>query len=628
MGNFLIVLSDEQSRDKARGIFDSGLRSAASLKGQTRSSTLERDGVLAASFQRQNGSGSPITVDPGTGSWLLAAGTWFHPSAKGPDKEKRLLERSIEIGFERVTDEMEGFFALALGDPVRNETVIATDLVGSCHCFVRTWPGVAAVAGSSIVLSAISDCEIDPVACQEFLCTGVVYEDRTLYREIRKLGPASFYHFRRGKLETVRRYWDVSYVDPDSLSGPEAVREFAEKLVGAGRRIGASCERPVCDLTGGYDSRLLVAALMKAGFPFSTVVTGHPNSPDVVVSKGLAGIAELRHLHLSSGPVDSHQQLLNALQVTDGEYDIVEYARVWDIHHRLSQEFGISLNGSFGEVARGYWWELLFPSAGAHRALDSAKIARLRFAAGNYDTSLFPSRTRLDLASHFTEVIDRTNRGLAGLPNSLQLDNVYLMMRMQRWQGRIASSTNQIWPCLSPFLFRSVLESMLRTATHLRRRGLLARQTIAKLEPRFASYPLEHGYPPVPFSLRTSYRFLPLVKLYAKKSVSRLASRAGMRWPPSSRATSDQARLNLWQNGVAAEILQCRKMISVSVLDADALDRFLAWSRQPDFPYNGQWGRLLSMEMALRKGREAWIHSRKELTSNGGSGNSRNSEET
>ncbi len=610
MGNFLIVLSGKESRERARGLFDAGLRSALSLKAQKPCSTLEKDGVLAASFQRQNGSGAPIAVDPESGSWLLSAGTWFHPSAVGHDKEKRLLERCAEIGCEGVTDGMEGFFVLAYGDQARDETVIVTDLVGSCHCFVRTWPGVSAIAGSSLVLSALHGCEIDPVACQEFLCTGVVYEDRTLFKEIRKLQPSSCYRFRNGELQTTRRYWYVSKLDPDSLKGPEATEAFADSLVCAGRKIGATCRKVVCDLTGGYDSRLLVAGLLKAGLSFSTVVTGRPESRDVVVSRGLAGIAGLPHLHLNPGPVDSYRQLHDALQVTDGEYDLVEYARVREVHHRLSQDFDISLNGSFGEVARGYWWELLMPHTGARRPLDTARIARLRFATGNYDTSLFPSNTRLNLASHFKEVIDRANTGLAGLPNSVQLDNVYLMMRMQRWQGKIASSTNQIWPCLSPFLFRSVLEAMLRTASHLRRRSLLARLAISELEPRFAAYPLEHGYPPVRFGLRVSHRFWPLVTLYARKSIAKLASRAGIQWPHAPQAATGRSRLQLWQNGVAAEVLQGKKMICGAALDTDALDKFLARSRQPDFPYDGQWARLLSMELALRASQEAKIHSK------------------
>ena len=46
------------------------------------------------------------------------------------------------------------------------------------------------------------------------------------------------------------------------------------------------------------------------------------------------------------------------------------------------------------------------------------------------------------------------------MPAYMRVDELYLM-RMRVWQSRIASSTNQVWRCLSPFLVKSVLETTL-----------------------------------------------------------------------------------------------------------------------------------------------------------------------
>jgi len=101
-------------------------------------------------------------------------------------------------------------------------------------------------------------------------------------------------------------------------------------------------------------------------------------------------------------------------------------------------------------------------------AIDAERVARLRYLPRGFDPTIFQADQRIDLAEHLTNIVRRSNRALRKSPNTFQLDNTYISMRMHRWQGRIASSTNQIWPCLSPFMFRSILEVMLQTDHHLR----------------------------------------------------------------------------------------------------------------------------------------------------------------
>ncbi len=82
-----------------------------------------------------------------------------------------------------------------------------TDIIGSCHCFMRSFKNAIALSGSSLLLAGLMDFNLDPVGFQEFLYTGVIYEDRTIYREVRKLGPASIFKFSEGVLKSRQRYW-------------------------------------------------------------------------------------------------------------------------------------------------------------------------------------------------------------------------------------------------------------------------------------------------------------------------------------------------------------------------------------------------------------------------------------
>ena len=254
---------------------------------------------------------------------------------------------------------------------------------------------------------------------------------------------------KMGVLSKQECYWPVDKLKPESLNGDTAVHSLKDAIQTAARRIETLAPRILCDLTGGYDSRTLVAGFLSVGIPVTTTVAGSEKDPDVRISSALSHMAALPHICLNPEPIRSYEQIRNALEFTDGEYDILEYARVLEIHKQLAGRFDATLNGSFGEVARGYWWEILVPHVGKRQKLDARKAARLRYMPRGFDPSLFPSAQRIDLEEHYAGVIERTNAGLEDSPNTFQLDNIYLRLRMQRWQGRIASSTesNLALPC-------------------------------------------------------------------------------------------------------------------------------------------------------------------------------------
>lgn len=597
MGNFFITVSKPGAERRAGRTFQSGLRMAQRLAFPAPNRVVEADWVCAASFPRENGSGTPVTVDPKTGSWLAAIGTWFHRQTA----EAALLTHYLESDADAVARELEGFFVIVIGDARTKEVFVITDLVGSCHCFLRRSDAGLALSGSSLLLGAFGGTTIDPIACQEFLRTGIVYEDRTIHAEVKKLGPASVFRLHGGVLADQKAYWRITDLVPESLNKEQAAEQLWDSLVHGATRISRRLPRIACDLTGGYDSRVVAAALAGAAVNFTAVVSGPPDSPDVIISRGLAAQAGLPHRHLQPDTSQILCQVDRALMFTDGEYDAVEYARIAAIHETLRGDLDVSLNGSFGEVARGYWWELLFPRAGAIAPLDGAKLARRRYAAQSEDASLFAPQQGLDLVAHFAGIIEHTTEGLAGLPNTVQMDYTYLAMRMQRWQGRIASSTNRIWPLLSPFMLRSVLEVMLQAKSGSRRRSLLVRRMLTEFQPRWAEFPLEHGQPATPITWRNALRFTPLARYFATKVSSRALRMAGLQFRNHNDSFElPPLRLQLWARDNIRDVLDPARMTLKGFLDAGALRNFLASSHQRDFTLDACWQRLLTLESAFR----------------------------
>lgn len=601
MGNFLLICGTDEAAATA---WRNGLVQAKRLKGSTPTGVVESAGARVASFARQNASSVPVLRAEATGNWLLVVGSWFHADGYGTGAETRLLARLMQVGSAQVAQELSGFFTLLFGEAQSGVTFLVTDLIGSRHAFYREFSWGVALASSSLLLASLETATLDPLGCEEFLRTGIVYEDRSFYHDVRKLAPASVYRLANGKLNAPQQYWHIKQLTPESLKGEQAVEAFSASITAAARQVGQTFPRIISDLTGGYDSRVLTAALTTADVPFETTVSGAPTAPDVVIARGLAEITGQLHHPVEVKPKISFAQIRQALALTDGEADIVEYARnVLPVHAGTAQQYDISLNGSFGEVARGYWWELLLPHTGAHAPLDARKVAAARYVVDPGSSQLFAAP--VDLVTHFAGVIERANAGLQDWPNTAQMDHAYLQLRMQRWQGRMATSTDQIRPCLSPLMFRPVLETMLQAEWRLRQRSLLVRRMLKRLQPKLAAYPLEHGYPAEPLSLDNAHRFAPLLTSYGRKVWDKGWRVLGVQRTASGVLQAEPARVQLWREEAVRELLKPATMKLRDWLGVERLQTFLDASRQSSFSYEQQWARLLSLECALRAARGA-----------------------
>jgi hypothetical protein len=595
MGNIFAVVSPENVRSKPEELFRGGLKLARRIKSQTPKNTIDVAYARAASFARRNGSGGDVVTDDATGCWLMATGSWFHATGHGAGAEKWLLRRIVEKTITRVASGLEGFFVIIFCDARTREVFVVTDLMGGRHCFMRVLRDCVALSTSSLLLTALDDPTPDALACEEFLRTGAVYEDRTLFGEVKKLEPATIYRFANGALTRSIRYWRMSDLDPEAFDGEDAAQCLGERLICAADRIAATYRHPVCDLTGGINSRLVVAAFLNAGVEFETAVVGHDADPDVVISRGLSKLIGAPNSRLEPAEDLRSQRLEEALRLTDGECDLIHYARVHAPRDGLSSRFDVSVNGSCGEIAQDHGWNMLFPKIGRREPIDCRELAARCYAADPCSPELFPPGAAFDIVGRLAMIIGRLNEDLDGWPNTAQMDHAHLTLRMQRWHGRIWSGVDQVWPCVSPFMFRSTLETALQTTAHTRRRSRLVRGLMSMLSHRLAAYPLEHGYPAAPFTLRYLPQFVPAALRCAKKAWDRAQDRYF-----AAQSAPKPDRLRLLHDEEVRETLNPATMRLGRLIDPSLLRNFLESSRQVCFAFDRQWRRVLTAEMTLR----------------------------
>lgn len=594
-------------------------------------STRRGDGWSLVWASQADGAGafadSRFRGDTSSGSRRALA--WFGHAwcDDGPLASMRAMTAATEEAswrsLEKLRESTDGVYAAVLADARRGEIAVGSDMLGTFHIYYRQLEDGVAIANSSALLAALPPAaHLDPVGVQEFCSLAVANEDRTLWGGVRKLRGESILSMNIASRQlTLRRHrpllaelQNVQQTLESSVSGLDTALEavlhrlgrYAEHDAGAVKRPWAA------DLTGGNDSRALMAALLHHRIDVVATVSGADNHEDVVIGSRLALVAGIPLVRRPlQGPI-GFETLADALALTDGEFDAIEFAAIADVH-RSHRRDGLlfSVNGSYGETGRGYPWRLgpkalFLPDRVARTLLDRAPIdadaqGRDRFRPIAPD-SMFTPEARLDWPIHGGAMIGRLLEYAKGLPRCAQLDLIHIDLRMERWQGRIASTTNQLWPAISPWGLREVLPRLLTASPLARRNSLLTRAFTARYAPALADELLFTGNPARPFEWRHAAKFVPAIHWYMERARQKVAVRLSN--PPAASLLSAASRQPaLCSHSEIQDMLLDPVLGTTGIFERDPLVAALQPNApRSDFAYT-LWRRLVTLEATWRRHR-------------------------
>jgi len=160
---------------------------------------------------------------------------------------------------------LRGMFAFAIWDAPRKRLFAARDHLGQKPLFYAQRGDELIFASEIKALLALDPglAELDPQALDEYFTLRVITPPRTMFRAVRKLPPAHVLCFDPESGLRISRYWDLEYEPKHRGSDAELVDELEEKLVEC-LRLHMIADVPVgAFLSGGLDSTLVVALLMK-----------------------------------------------------------------------------------------------------------------------------------------------------------------------------------------------------------------------------------------------------------------------------------------------------------------------------------------------------------------------------
>jgi hypothetical protein len=189
----------------------------------------------------------------------------------------------------RLFPEYDGAFAGVFWDADRETLIIATDCLGMQPLYMRDESGSITFVSDTKAVAG----EPDLAAWGAFISIGHPIGERSLVAGLRRVPPASIltYDCKRQHLE-VRRYWHWPQAS-------EAWRhyDFLASLDRDVRGYAAKGRTGTVLLSGGFDSRLLLFLLKRAGIPTDALAVAHEEEhgdADGRLARAIAGRAEVR----------------------------------------------------------------------------------------------------------------------------------------------------------------------------------------------------------------------------------------------------------------------------------------------------------------------------------------------
>lgn len=412
--------------------------------------------------------------EDGAGNAIAFAGTLFYRGAFGTAALPALLRDALADAVDEAA--LWGCFAVAVaGD---HGLRVFTDHCGTFHLYADRDGGI--VSTSFLALAeTLPLLTIDRDAVYDYVFQGAPHGG-TVFREILRVTD------------------DRPPPIPDRPA-PGGLDEHAGRCLAVlsdrfAQIAAVFADRVDTALSGGYDSRLVLALLRRSGLRPRLYVYGAEDDPDVLVARAITAGEGLALDHtdkrrVAPVPPEAMPELVerNCLAFdgypNDGLFDTGA-----DLATRLRRAEGrtLALNGGGGEIFRDFFHLPDRPMSA--RALVWSFYSQFDPAVG---------APGFDADAYLAGLEDRIRRtlGVEGRRlTRIQVEAAYPFFRCRYWMGRNTSVNNRFGYALTPFADVEVIAAALAVPLSFKEAGRLEARMIARLDPRLAAYPSAYGH--------------------------------------------------------------------------------------------------------------------------------------
>lgn len=288
----------------------------------------------------------------------------------------------------------------------------------------------------------ISIKNLDYNSISEFFHFGFSYLGNTLIREIRRIDANEVFIFQNG--ENLLKEKNLGSIK----SSPKiSIKDFFSDLIYSchGKNISI-------DLTGGFDSRLILSFFQRAKAKFELATSGLSNNSDIkIASKVASEIKKDFFPTIHSTKNLNSKELIRIFELTDSQIDVVTYHRNEQYNNeRLSRNIEVQISGVGGELYKDFWWLQDFPFYKKKKP-NFEKLYNYRIESTVFTHSIFGSKLKKHSLALKGDTILNLKSYLLDT-NTQTYDNIYYNYKMKTNAGVYISIANSFFFSYAPLL--------------------------------------------------------------------------------------------------------------------------------------------------------------------------------
>lgn len=423
-----------------------------------------------------------------------------------------------------------GVFTLILRK--NNRLFITSDPLGASRIFRNA---DKSIWSSSFLAIAENMSRLTPnkQAIYEYCFQETNYGSDTPINEIKMADSLCYYELEEHHVKSIPKNvpvnFDLSYASYDDL-----IEEHAALLQKKMDVVTTTFENKVSTaLSGGYDSRLMLALARNAGISPDVYVYGAAGSPDVTVAKKIAKGEKfiLNHIDKTEHPKPNAQTYCEIVKdnfyALDGfpNEGIFDFGANMKTRRERTQSGKLILNGGGGEIYRNFFY-LPDWSYSVNQLINTFYS---RYTKDFCTTEFNEKEYRANLKRKIKHALQLKSDSM----NRSEIEYTYPAFRLRYWTSKDNSNSNRLGSFLTPFLCYETISKALKIPLKYKNHGVFQGDLINKVSPNLAAYPSDYGFSfnePVPFKTKvknnlTIYR-PSLLRRYSYSIQQKMATRS------------------------------------------------------------------------------------------------------
>lgn len=371
-----------------------------------------------------------------------------------------------------------GSYRVKIIDNEKDETVFFGDNSGNmCYYYAHG-------NKSEFLLGVESKRIPDLESIAQFLVFGCVYSNKTIAKDIYRTNPNMFYISRSGHtIEKSKKLLGFEELEQKTLE------RILESYVKA-----ASSKKKVAVITGGVDSRAVLALLLHMNADVELCITGSTEHIDVKIAKQISEIVGLPLHVFEELPLTADEDIISDSFIgSDGVFGVLGRYRLYNKSLMLKKMgFNVEFGGVAGELYKNSFINQDFPLYFGKPNLK--KFLKYKIPSSSYPTGFFGEAMQKSIGNAERKVSEELL--LPWLDSKKNKYQVYTDIGYSILQHRMVTVTNSsarfVLP-LSPLMERSLVASIYNANPYTMECALFQRRQISTFYPIIKKIQTDRG---------------------------------------------------------------------------------------------------------------------------------------